>query len=191
MGNYVSCHLVAPGGRRSSCAKVIYPGGEIRQFPDATKAAEIMLENPSFFLVNSRSLHVGRKFSALSADEDLEAANIYVMFPMKRLRSPVTVVDMDPLFLAAAREVSGGRFRILPESGVVQAAATESPARTMNSPRSSPKLSLEDIEGYSDSEIQKRLSMSRSKKPLLETIAEEPAGPRRIRHYITTNPFIL
>ncbi|KAK4783396.1 hypothetical protein SAY86_007770 [Trapa natans] len=191
MGNYVSCTLGAPGGRRSRSAKVIFPGGEFREFFASTKAAEIMLENPSFFLANLQSLHVGRRFSALSADEDLEAANIYVMFPMKRLNSLVMAADMGPLFLAASRGALGGRVRILPEPGLVHAESAESPVRAVNRPGWSPKLNLEGIEGYSDSEIRHRLSMSRSKKPLLETIAEEPASPRRIRRYITTNSLAL
>lgn len=156
-----------------------------------------MLENPSFFLANSQSLHIGRRFSPLSADEDLEAANIYVMFPMKRLRSPVTAADMGTLFLAAssaaAKRISGSTVRILPESGVQVAeapvGAVNSSRSDSSSPTSSPKLSLDDIEGYSDTEIRHRLSMSRSKKPLLETIAEEPVGPRRVPHYITTKSF--
>lgn len=154
-----------------------------------------MLETPNFFLINYQSLHIGRRFSALNADADLEAANVYAMFPMKRLNSLVTAADMGTLFLAAksaAKRISGGRVRILPESG-----QAETPVRVVDdsresSPALSPKLSLEEIEGYSsDPEIRQRLSMSRSKKPLLETIVEEPAGPRRIQHYITRNPFIL
>ncbi|OWM64406.1 uncharacterized protein LOC116207772 [Punica granatum] len=184
MGNYVSCTLLTG---RSSCAKVIFPGGEIRQFSSPTKAAELMLETPNFFLINSHSLHIGRRFSALNADEDLEMANVYVMFPMKRLNSLVTAADMAPLFLAAtavAKKISGSRVRILPELRQ----ANEWTDQSQNSPTSSPKLSLEEIEGYTD--MRHRLSTSRSKKPLLETIVEEPVGPRRMQHYITTKSLI-
>jgi len=118
MGNYISCSTLsgAPGGKHSRAAKVIFPSGEIQLLHEPTKAAELMLETPNFFLVNSQSLHVGRRFSALSADEDLEMANVYVMFPMRRVNSVVTAADMGALLLTANTTMSKHR-RVLPESG--------------------------------------------------------------------------
>ncbi|KAK9266080.1 hypothetical protein L1049_021426 [Liquidambar formosana] len=183
MGNYVSCTLSAPTGRHCKAAKVIFPGGEIQQFDKPVKAAELMLESPNFFLVNSRSLQIGRRFSALNADEDLEMANVYVMFPMKRVNSMVTAGDMGALFLAAnsaAKRGSGGKVRILPES---VNGAQIMPAPAVDDWRENevvvvPKLDLDDIEEFSTAEFKHRLSMCRSKKPLLETIAEEPICSR-------------
>ena len=117
-----------------------------------------MLDNPNSFLVNSNSLHIGRRFSALNADEDLEIANAYVIFPMKRLNSVVTAADLGALFLTAKR---GSNIRISPEYSEAQD----------NSP---PRLNLDDIEEFSTPEFQHRLSMCRSKKPMLDTIVEEP-----------------
>ncbi|XP_052196109.1 uncharacterized protein LOC127803713 [Diospyros lotus] len=161
MGNYLSCTLSGPAGKQARSARVVLPTGEIRQFQQPVKAAELMLETPNFFLVNSQSLQMGRRFSALNADEDLEMANAYVMFPMKRLNSVVTAADMGALFLAAnAKRVAGGGYvRVLPEP---------------RPPQAVPKLTLDDVEEYSTPEFTHRLSMCRSKKPLLETIAEEP-----------------
>ncbi|KAE8720276.1 DNA ligase [Hibiscus syriacus] len=159
MGNYVSCSLSTPSGKS---IKVMFPSGEIRQFNASIKAAELMLETPNFFLVNTQSLKLGRRFSPLSADEDLELANAYAMFPMKRLNSTVSPADLGPLFLAAnsaAKKGFAGKVRILPED---------------EQKMSEPKLKLDDIEEFSTPEFRHRLSMSRSKKPLLETIAEEP-----------------
>ncbi|KAK8631167.1 hypothetical protein V6N13_079928 [Hibiscus sabdariffa] len=170
MGNYVSCTLSTPLGKSSKSIKVILPTGEIRQFNAPIKAAELMLETPNFFLVNSQSLKLGRRFSPLNADEDLELANAYAMFPMKRLNSSVTPADLGALFLAAnsaAKKGFGGRVRILPE-------AAEDDNFRGEEKISNPKLNLDDIEEFSTPEFRHRLSMSRSKKPLLETIAEEP-----------------
>ncbi|MCD9643587.1 hypothetical protein HAX54_031189 [Datura stramonium] len=117
MGNFTSCPVL-PTIRNSKAARVVLPGGEIRQFREPVKAAEIMMENPSNFLVDSSSLSIGRRFSPLSADEDLEFGNVYIMFPMKRVNSVVTAADMTLLLLAAnsaAKRISGGNVKISPE----------------------------------------------------------------------------
>ncbi|XP_057491054.1 uncharacterized protein LOC130776848 [Actinidia eriantha] len=166
MGNYISCALASPASKHSKSIKIISQTGEIKKFQQPLKAAELMLEAPNSFLVNSRSLQIGRRFSALNADEDLEMANVYVMFPMKRVRSVVTAADMGVLFLAAnsaTRRAAGGGVRVFPEPQRDEAAAA-----------AAPRLSLEDVEEFSTPEFKHRLSMCRSKKPLLETIAEEP-----------------
>ncbi|KAK1357468.1 GDSL esterase/lipase 6 [Heracleum sosnowskyi] len=171
MGNYVSCTLSSPlrGKKQSRATKVIFPTGEIRQFYDPVKAAELMLECPNSFLVNSKALQIGRRFSALHADQDLEMATVYVLFPMKRLNSFVTSADMGTLFLTAKR-VSIGNARILPETSV---------PTVEHNQEAFPKLNLDDIEEFSVPEYSQRLSLCRSKKPVLETIAEEePVGLR-------------
>lgn len=172
MGNYLSCTLSSPmrGKKQSGATKVIFPTGEIRQFYDPIKAAELMLESPNSFLVNSKTLNIGRRFSALNADQDLEMSTVYVLFPMKRLNSVVTSADMAALFLTAKR-VSIGNARILPEVPL--------PTHEHSSQEAMPGLNLEDIEDFSLSEYSHRLSLCRSKKPVLETIAEEePVGFR-------------
>ncbi|EPS62024.1 hypothetical protein M569_12770, partial [Genlisea aurea] len=79
---------------------VVLPGGELRQFREAVKAAELMLESPNCFLVDSRSLNVGRRFSPLAADEDLEFGRVYVMLPMKRVHSVAAPEDVAVLISA-------------------------------------------------------------------------------------------
>ncbi|KAK3012442.1 hypothetical protein RJ639_010365 [Escallonia herrerae] len=176
MGNYLSCTLSAPAGKHLGAAKVIFPTGEVRQFCEPTKAAEIMLECPNFFLVNSSSLQMGRRFSALNADEDLEMASVYTLFPMKRVNSVVTAADLGALFLSAKR-VSVGNGRISPECGEVMPVLSERAATASGVEAGVLKLDTSGIEEFSTPEFQHRLSMCRSKKPLLETIAEEPASP--------------
>lgn len=160
MGNYISCTLSTAGSKHWKGIKVIFPSGEIKQFQEDVKAAELMLEMPSFFVVNTRSLKIGRRFSALNADEELEYGNVYVMVSMKRLNSVVKASDMGALLLTAKRVTA--KVRIVPEKEETE----------------EPKLKLDEIEEFSSPEFMHRLSMSRSKKPLLETIAEEPVCSR-------------
>lgn len=192
MGNYISCALVGSMAARQSSrgVKVIFPDGEIHHFYQPIKAAEVMLETPGFFLSNINSLHMGRRFSALNADEDLEMGNAYVMFPMKKVSSLVTAADMGALFLtansAAAKRpsLSLGLVRVLPEfdhgrpllqlTDKEEMAAVLAQPTTTQPPSSVPKLNLDDIEEFATPEFKHRLIMCRSKKPVLETIAEEP-----------------
>lgn len=81
--------------------KIILPGCEIRNIYQPMKAAEPMLETYRFFLMNTKSLQMDRRFSALTADEDLEIANVYEKFSMKRVNSVVTTADLGALFVTA------------------------------------------------------------------------------------------
>ncbi|KAK9063705.1 hypothetical protein SSX86_017577 [Deinandra increscens subsp. villosa] len=163
MGNYVSACSLSPIMRTNKAARVIFPTGEIRQFQDSVKAAEIMLDCPNFFLVNSKSLNINRRFSPLSADEDLEAGNVYILFPMRRVNSMVTPGDMAVFWLSAnsaPKRISG---RISPDSSTV----------TLRNEGEQPPVAVVDVEEFSH-----RLMVSRSKKPFLDTIKEEPVRSR-------------
>lgn len=162
MGNFSSCPVL-PSIKSSKASRVVLPGGEIRQFREPVKAAEIMLENPNYFLVNSSSLSIGRRFWPLSADEDLEFGDVYIMFPMKRVSSVVTAADMTVILLAAnsaAKRISGGNVKISPAEEVSPAMEV-SPAP----------------EGFPVGQEMNRLSC-RSRKPSLATIMEESVPSR-------------
>ena len=73
------------------------------------------------------------------------------MFSMKRLNSVVTAADMASLFVAA--NSAAKRVQMSPESAL-------------------PKLNLDDMEELSTSGYKHKRSMTKSMKPLLETIAE-------------------
>ncbi|KAJ4847525.1 hypothetical protein Tsubulata_003948 [Turnera subulata] len=176
MGNYVSCTLANPLPRASSkTTKVILPSGEIRQINQPTKVAELMMEAPNFFIVNAKSVKIGKRVYPLGADDDLEKANVYVMLPMHRKNSVVTARDMGALFMTAnsiLKRASKGNIRILPEStheddmNYVSYNTAEDAA---------PRLSLEGVEDFSMlPEFRNRLSMQKSRRPSLETIEEEP-----------------
>ncbi|KAG1346975.1 hypothetical protein COCNU_06G008040 [Cocos nucifera] len=178
MGNYISCTLSAVPGGRSRAIKVILPSGDVRRIVDGTvNAAELMLDTPGHFLVNSRSMQLGRRFAALSADEDLDMGEVFVMMPMKRLNSIVTAADMARLLLVANKEVR--KSRVLPESS-----SSSSFSSSQGSP-ANPVVRPELDDAGDDVpvamgmvEFKYRLSMRRSRKPTLETIAEEGIGPR-------------
>ncbi|PRQ40221.1 hypothetical protein RchiOBHm_Chr4g0433741 [Rosa chinensis] len=177
MGNYISCTLATPLIKSTKAARVVFPTGEVRQFREPIKAAELMLESPNTFLANSRSLHIGRRFSALAADEELEFGNVYIMFPMRRLSSIVTAADMTIFFIAAnsaAKRISGGKVRILPEAQAVQNDEEEEKSQSGDGEGQGPaRLSLDGVEGLQVAEFQYRLAACRSRKPMLETIKEE------------------
>ncbi|CAM8979878.1 unnamed protein product [Rhodiola kirilowii] len=170
MGNYLACSMT-PKMRSSQSARVILPTGEIRQFVEPTKAAELMLECPNFFISNSRSLHIGKRFAPLSADEGLEFGNVYVMFQMRRVNSVVTAADMGMMFMAANsaskrlgdRNGGGAAVRVSPEEVELRVGEGEGL-----------KLNFEEFEGFS----KHRMSVCRSRKPGLETIREEPVYSR-------------
>ncbi|KAL0381433.1 UNVERIFIED_CONTAM: hypothetical protein Sangu_0207600 [Sesamum angustifolium] len=95
MGNYASCTLSGPVSKSFiRGTKVIFPSGEVRRLYHPTKAAELMLEVPGFFISEAKCLRIGKRLAALAADEDLEIGGVYVFFPMKRLNSAVTAADM-------------------------------------------------------------------------------------------------
>ena len=107
-------------------------------------------------------------------------ANVYVMFPMRRLNSVVTMADMGALFPAANSTAKHRRF--IPESGddstpnyLLEGKEDDDDDDWHESAGNVavPKLNLDDIEEFSAPEFIHRLSMCRSKKPVLETIAEE------------------
>ncbi|KAI4313837.1 hypothetical protein L6164_026786 [Bauhinia variegata] len=181
MGNYISCTLAPPIMKTAKAARVIFPTGEVKQFRGTVKAAELMLECPNFFLANSRSLHIGRRFSALGADEELEFGNVYIMFPIRRVNSIVTAPDMAVFFMAAnsaAKRISGGKVGVLPDNsgGVAQQQqqVVEESSEVVSVDNGVPRLSLDGVE----SGFQYRLSYCRSRKPVLETISEEPICSR-------------
>ncbi|KAL6295148.1 hypothetical protein ACE6H2_003290 [Prunus campanulata] len=190
MGNYISCTLATPLIKSSKSARVIFPNSAVRQFREPIKAAELMLECPGTFLANSQSLHIGRRFSALGADEELEFGNVYIMFPMRRLSSIVTAADMAVFFMAAnsaAKRISGGKVRILPENGREggEMVGAESGKESLDDQdqdgrgdQGPLRLSLDGVEGLQVAEFQYRLAACRSRKPVLETIKEEPIFSR-------------
>ncbi|XP_076902444.1 uncharacterized protein LOC143557202 [Bidens hawaiensis] len=160
MGNYASScsFIVVSIAKSNKPARVVLPSGEIRVVREPTKVAEIMLECPGFFLVNARTLTINRCFTPRLADEDLEVGNVYVMFPMRRVNSMVTPADMAVFWMAGGNT----RKRILTtDSGGGEVNVVEQPRLAVDVP-----------------EFSYRLAVCRSRKPVLDTIMEEPVCVR-------------
>ncbi|CAH8271384.1 unnamed protein product [Arabidopsis lyrata] len=181
MGNYVSSALskTSSSSSSSSAAKVILPDGGVRHIHAPMKAAELMMEIPSFFLVDAKSLKIGRKFCPLAADDDLQikGCHVYVAFPMTRATSAANASDLARLFVAAKKQRrrlgsdhSSGAVKHCHNNGRVSPDGEEDDVRVISA---GSKLNLEDIEEFSAAEFMHRISVSKSKKPKLETIAEE------------------
>ncbi|TKY45333.1 hypothetical protein E2542_SST30716 [Spatholobus suberectus] len=176
MGNYVSCTLAPPLMKNAKATRVIIPTGEVKQFREIVKAAELMLEHPNYFLVNSRSFTLVEG-SPLSALTKIWSLGTCTFFPMRRVNSLVTAADVAVLFLAAnsaAKRLSGGKARVLPDNGGGDRRQEEEKGSKTESSVEIPRLSLEGVE----SGFQYRLSYCRSRKPVLETINEEPVRLR-------------
>ncbi|GJS04014.1 pentatricopeptide repeat-containing protein [Tanacetum coccineum] len=171
MGNYVSsCTFIfTPKLKTNKAARVIFPMGVIRQFQDTINAAEIMLYCPNYFLVNSQSLNLNRRFTPLSADENLELRQVYIMFPMRRVNSMITpAADMAVFWMSAnnaPKRISG---KISPDS-------LSGSDVTLMVPEEQPRLVVGDVPEFSH-----WLMVCRSKTPVLDTIKEEPVTmPRK------------
>ncbi|KAJ8761769.1 hypothetical protein K2173_004580 [Erythroxylum novogranatense] len=184
MGNQITCcSLSNPCVLPISISKsttVIFPTGEVRLLHKLTKAAELMMEAPNFFIINAKSLKVGARFCCLNAEDDLQRASVYVMFPMQRKNSLVTADDLGAHFLTAnsiaKRVLCTGNIKVQPESTSGEA-SQEAIARVS---ASVPRLSLDGVEELATPEFLLRRSMTRSKKPLLETIVEERTKPFKV-----------
>ncbi|KAF8089859.1 hypothetical protein N665_0495s0008 [Sinapis alba] len=170
MGNYVSCALSKTTSSDSSspAAKVILPDSEVHDINVQTKAAELMLEMPSHFLVDAKSLKIGRKLIPLAADDDLdvEGCHVYVAFPMTRVASAANASDMARIFMAGKKRLRSccDNRKVSPEEE-----EEDEDVRLIKGT----KVSFEDIEDFSAVEFMHRISVSKSKKPELETIVEE------------------
>ncbi|CAN8236127.1 unnamed protein product [Cochlearia groenlandica] len=177
MGNYVSSVISKTSSFSStSVAKVILPDGEVRRIHAPTKAGEVMIEIPRFFLVDSKSLKIGKKINPLAADDDLriKGRHVYITFPMTRATSAANASDLTRLYVAVKKQQQRRRIGDKSSSGVGSVFNGKvSPAGEGDDVMVMMKLNLEDIEEFSAAEFMHRISVSKSKKPKLETILEE------------------
>ncbi|XP_031500953.1 uncharacterized protein LOC116264731 [Nymphaea colorata] len=174
MGAYLSCALSPETASRNSAVKVILgTGGDVRHIDGPVNAAELMLDKPDHFVVGLQSLQIGKRFLPLSADDELEMGGVYVLFPMSRVNSVVRPADMGGLFVTATSEMrkkhgTSGGAKILPEVGGGPSCGGDGSGEfTM------PRLRLEDADHVAMDQFNRRLSVCRSRRPLLETISEE------------------
>ncbi|KAK7348967.1 hypothetical protein VNO80_23768 [Phaseolus coccineus] len=179
MGNYISCTLAPSLVKNTRSTRVIFPTGEVKQYKEQVNVAELMMECPTNFLTNSNSLHIGRRFSPLGADQELECGNLYIFFPMRRLNSVVTAADVAALFMAAnvtAKRLSGTKDLISCDHSVDGVAVKDlTSCESTYGVGVNYEVSRLSLEGFQiELGFRDRLSYYRSRKPVLETINEEP-----------------
>lgn len=141
-------------------AKVIFPTGMSKEFDYPVEAAELMFESPNNFVASTANMKVGRRFSALSADDELEMGCVYILMNMKRLNTLVTADDMAFVHMPSSKRIAA-----------VQSVLVEEKKRTT--------ARLEEVvaaEGFDINEMKFRMG-SKSRKPMLETIQEDNSAP--------------
>ncbi|KAJ4773061.1 HTH-type transcriptional regulator [Rhynchospora pubera] len=167
MGNYLSCTL-AKAGTGGRHVKVILPDGRVSRFDGPVSAAELMLEAPGHFLTEAKCMHLGHRLTALSADEELEMAGVYVILPMNRLNAIATPSDMARLLVLARKEEKR-----------VQASARVQPDSVAHAHEKARVEEVDDAAAAAEiDEFKHRLSVGRSRRPTLETIQEENYASR-------------
>ncbi|XP_022890532.1 uncharacterized protein LOC111405741 [Olea europaea var. sylvestris] len=90
MGNFISCCSV-----ESQTAKIIDLHGNIRIVEIPSTAADLMLEEPGH--VVSPAVEISgsdSRFSAMKADEELTAGEVYIWIPVRRVHSKVSESEM-------------------------------------------------------------------------------------------------
>ncbi|KAI9088612.1 hypothetical protein K1719_029726 [Acacia pycnantha] len=184
MGNYLSCTFVfvpvltTMTKNTRKAARVIFPTGEVKLFREPVSVAELMLECPNNFLVNSRSLCINHRFSPLAADDELELGNVYVFFHMRRANKVVTAADMAVIFVAESMTVkrltAAGGGRAVKAQVLLENCGggdhDQPPQEVIAEEKTLPRLSLDGV----DLGLHYRVQCCRSRKPMLETIKEEP-----------------
>lgn len=166
MGNAASC---APSiiSNNGGVRKVLSMDGRIETYTRPVKAAELMVENPGQFVCESTSLKVGNRIQGLSADEELEKRQLYLLLPMDLLYSVLTFEEMSSLTHKTSKALKHGSFtnfgKILPV--LSEFCIFPSEAKTLDGTHSMIMNVSEPV---------KRYSKQRSWRPALETIAENP-----------------
>ncbi|KAJ3700771.1 hypothetical protein LUZ61_004476 [Rhynchospora tenuis] len=84
--------------RTSSSIKLISAtDGTITKFQKPVRAAELMVDNPGWFVCDSAELNVGLRVPGLTADEKLLPSRLYFLLPLDMLYSVLTEEEMDSL----------------------------------------------------------------------------------------------
>ncbi|KAF3437143.1 hypothetical protein FNV43_RR19896 [Rhamnella rubrinervis] len=173
MGNAASCApsiISSNGGVR----KVLSMDGRIEVYTRPVKAGELMVENPGQFVCESTSLKVGNRIEGLSAEEELEKRQLYLLLPMDLLYSVLTFEEMRSLTYKTSKALKHGSFtnfgKIFPVM-LSEFCIFPSEAKTLDG---------NDPSIINISEPTKRYSKQRSWRPALETIVETPCRSHSI-----------
>lgn len=151
------------------------PDGSMEVYTRPVKAAELMLENHGMFVCESSSLVVGHRIQGLSADEELEKRQLYLLLPMELLYSVLTPEEMSSFtsFGTNSKPSTNNKHnngslanfgKIFPSLGEFCLFLPNSETKTLGSP----------VHCHSVPVDQRLYSKQRSWRPALETIFETP-----------------
>lgn len=76
--------------------------GTVYKFYKPLRAADIMVQNPGWFICDSAQLSVGLRVPGLTADEKLQPSHLYFLLPVDMLYSVLTDEEMDSLSYKAS-----------------------------------------------------------------------------------------
>ncbi|KAL5537818.1 hypothetical protein UlMin_045693 [Ulmus minor] len=168
MGNAASC---APSIASTGSTKVMSLNGRLEIYTRPVKAAELMLENPGLFVCDSSSLKVGHRIEGLSADEELEKRQLYILLPMELLYSVLTHEEMTSFSNGTSKALSSNKHGSFSNFGKIFPSLI---GEFCLFP-SEDKTTLDSNVDYnSHLEPVERFSKQRSWRPALETIVETP-----------------
>lgn len=142
-----------------STAQIIFSTGMIKKFDYPIEAAELMFDFPNHFVASTANMKVGRRFSALGADDELEMGCVYILMDMRRLNSVVTTDDMAFIHLSSSKRMEAAKSVFVNEKRQTTTRLEE----------------LVATEGIFDiNEMKFRMGMGeKSRKPMLQTIEED------------------
>lgn len=69
--------------------------GRVFEYDEPIKVAELMLEFPNHFLVDSSSLQSGQRIFPLPADDVLRVSHAYILLPMHKFQARLSEEELD------------------------------------------------------------------------------------------------
>jgi PADRE domain len=110
----LTCKLSTLSSGSSSSIKLISATDDtLYKFHKPLRAADVMVQNPGWFVCDSAQLGVGLRVPGLTADEKLIPSRLYFLLPLDLLYSVLTDEEMDSLsYKASIAFKKGGNYLI-------------------------------------------------------------------------------
>ncbi|KAJ8899086.1 hypothetical protein K2173_010239 [Erythroxylum novogranatense] len=160
MGNYTSSCIPIYSGTRT--AKLMDTEGRLRRVKLPIKAAELMLQDPGNLISPANELLRVTRVIAMRAEDDLRPGQLYLLFPLSRVRSKVSGAEME-LIVSASEKRSSNK----------QKGAKVLPVVSVDKAQEGDSSDVEDVVGANAGFLGHRTGNCRRWTPVLETISEE------------------
>ncbi|XP_008797016.1 uncharacterized protein LOC103712307 [Phoenix dactylifera] len=86
----------------AATAKVVLPGGELREYDRPVRVAHVLQKDPTFFVCDADVMEFDGFVSAIGVDEELRPGNLYFLLPKTMLRHPLHAEDLAALAVRAS-----------------------------------------------------------------------------------------